>query len=304
MIKKISAIAAAVILLIVFMISAAAVQYSDGVYTFERTSANAAVITDCNLTDSEITVPGFILGYPVTGIGDYAFLRKSDLVSVTLPASLYSIGEYSFAENAGLLSVTVPRWCESIAENAFFNSPNVVIYCYTDSAAHTYAVDNGIEYVLLDAPQPEPKTDIGEAVTELESYAVRYNGIEQFPAVISVTLGETPLEPERDYAVAYSDNTDVGTATVTISGQGDYEGEAYARFEIKNVLGDVDASGYIDVVDATFVQRRATLIPTPFDERADVVGDINGDGLDISDATFILRYLTRLQVPYPIDEMI
>lgn len=304
MVKRISALTAAVLLLIIFITSAAAIQFSDGVYTFERTSSDTAVITGCDLTDSEITVPGFILGYPVTGIGDYAFLRKPGLISVTLPASLYSIGEYAFAENAGLQKVTVPRWCESIADNAFFNSPDVVIYCYTNSAAHTFAADNGVDYVLIDAPPTEPKTNVAEAVVELESYAVRYNGEEQLPAVISVNLGDSILEPESDYTVTYSNNTDAGTATVTITGQGDFEGEAYALFEIKNVLGDVDASGYADVVDATFVQRRATGVSTPYDERAEIVGDVNGDGLDITDSTFIMRYIIRAQVPYPVNEMI
>lgn len=295
---------AAVLITVFFVTSAAAIQFSDGVYTFEKTSVGTAVITDCDLTESEITVPGYVLSYPVTGIGDYAFLRKSSLVSVTLPASLYSIGEYAFAENEGLERVNVPKWCESIADNAFFNSPNVVIYCYTDSAAHIFAVAKGIDYVLLDAPLPEPKTDLSEAEVELETYSVRYDGAEQLPAVVSVSLGETSLVPDRDYAVAYSNNTEAGTATVTVSGQGDFEGETYARFEIKNVLGDVDGNGYIDVVDAAFVQRRVSMVPTPYDDRADLVGDITGDGLDIADATFIMRYIIRLPVPYPVDEMI
>lgn len=128
----------------------AATEFSDGVYTFRKTDINTAVITDCNLTESDITVPGFVLGYPVTGIGDYAFLNNGYIKSVTLPASVSSIGSYAFAQCEGLERVNIPRRCDSIAENAFFNSPNVTVGCYYGTAAHSFAGDHFIPCVFLD----------------------------------------------------------------------------------------------------------------------------------------------------------
>lgn len=144
-----------VILLSIFVwltaVSAAAATYfSDGVYTFEKTENGTAIITDCSLTENEIRVPGSVLGYPVIGIGNYAFMSNSYVGSVTLPDSVISIGKFAFAKNSGLRSVTIHSRCENIADNAFFNSPNVTIYCYYGTAAHTYAAEKHIPCVLLD----------------------------------------------------------------------------------------------------------------------------------------------------------
>ena len=48
---------------------------------------------------------------------------------------------------------------------------------------------------------------------------------------VTVKDGETPLYPE-DYEVTYSNNVNVGTATVTITGKGNYSGETAATFTI------------------------------------------------------------------------
>ncbi|MBQ9248209.1 MAG: leucine-rich repeat protein [Ruminococcus sp.] len=279
----------------------AATRYSDGVYTFEKTEYNNAVITDCALTDSEIIIPDFVLDYPVIGIGDYAFMSNSTVKTVTMPLSVIRIGEYAFANDPDLESVTIPRWCDRIADNAFWNSPNVVISCYTDTAAQAYAEAHEIPYILLDAPVP--KTEISTAAVMLEAEAYRYDGTEHFPTV-TVSLDDVILNPETDYSLAYTDNQATGTATVTVTGAGNYEGEATAYFAIRNVLGDSDGNGEIEVVDATLIQRRLVDLTVPDPDRIESVGDVDGGGLDITDATFIQRFLVGMEVPYPINEMI
>lgn len=81
------------------------------------------------------------------------------------------------------------------------------------------------------------ETDISKAMVTLDEDAFRYDGTEHFP-------------------------------TVTVTGAGDYEGEATAYFAIRSVIGDTD-----------------------------------GDGLDIIDATYIQRFLVGMDVPYPVDAM-
>ena len=58
-----------------------------------------------------------------------------------------------------------------------------------------------------------------------------YDGTEKQPAV-TVKDGETVLVAGTDYTVAYSDNVNAGTATVTVTGQGNYTGEKTATFTI------------------------------------------------------------------------
>lgn len=149
--RSIMALCAAAVLTVPFSLSAAAVtEFSDGIYTFSKTENGAAVITDCSLTESDIVVPGSVLGYPVVGVGKYAFMSNSALESVVLPSSVVSIGDYAFAEDRNLTTVSIPEQCESIADNAFFNSPNVVINCWYGSAAEIYAVEHRMPFVFLD----------------------------------------------------------------------------------------------------------------------------------------------------------
>lgn len=58
-----------------------------------------------------------------------------------------------------------------------------------------------------------------------------YTGSPITPAV-SVTLKNTQLVEGRDYTLAYTDHTNAGTATVTVTGQGNYTGEAKKTFAI------------------------------------------------------------------------
>lgn len=58
-----------------------------------------------------------------------------------------------------------------------------------------------------------------------------YNGTAQTPAV-TVTKDGTTLTAGTDYTIACTDNTSAGTATVTITGAGDYEGTKSASFTI------------------------------------------------------------------------
>ena len=160
----------------------ASTSFSDGVYTFVKTENNNALITDCNLTQKTIEVPGSVLGYPVEGIGGYAFFSNSYIREVTLPPAVISIGEYAFAGNEALESVTIPRWCETIADNAFWNSPNVIIKCLYDSKAFTYAAEKGIACELLDGinlgdANGDGSIDIND-VTVLQRYVAELENLD------------------------------------------------------------------------------------------------------------------------------
>ena len=58
-----------------------------------------------------------------------------------------------------------------------------------------------------------------------------YTGAALKPAV-TVYLGQTKLIEGTDYTVGYADNTDAGTATVTVKGMGNYAGTVKTTFKI------------------------------------------------------------------------
>ena len=80
-----------------------------------------------------------------------------------------------------------------------------------------------------------------------------YNGNAQTPAITSVMDGETVMTLETDYTnVAYSNNTNAGDATVTITGKGFYLGTASQTFTINPASVTLTAnSRNTDIYDGT-----------------------------------------------------
>ena len=65
--------------------------------------------------------------------------------NTTIPASVTRLGEDAFANCSGLTSITIPQSVTSIGECAFSNCHDLVFYCYEDSTAYEYAMDNSFD---------------------------------------------------------------------------------------------------------------------------------------------------------------
>lgn len=76
------------------------------------------VITGCDTSVTEVTIPDSINGLPVTVIGDYAF-NGSDITSIKIPDSVTKIGNYAFSMSSGLKTVTLPENLETVGIRAF-----------------------------------------------------------------------------------------------------------------------------------------------------------------------------------------
>ena len=70
--------------------------------------------------ESSLSIPDKLKGYTVTDIGDGAFSKCRDLISVIIPNSVTGIGDRTFSECWGLRSVTIPDSVKSIGDGAFF----------------------------------------------------------------------------------------------------------------------------------------------------------------------------------------
>lgn len=71
--------------------------------------------------EAELVIPSEYKGKPVTGIGDTAFAKCTDLKSVVIPDGIKSIGNYAFNECVGLASITIPDSVTDIGSKAFYN---------------------------------------------------------------------------------------------------------------------------------------------------------------------------------------
>jgi len=81
------------------------------------------------------------------------FMNCDSLTEVTVPDTVTTIEKHAFAYCDNLTKVVIPSTVTSIDAQAFEGADNVVIYCYEDSLAHRYAVNNEIEFVLLEPKQ-------------------------------------------------------------------------------------------------------------------------------------------------------
>lgn len=89
---------------------------------------------------------------------------------------------------------------------------------------------NRRKYIHRRRPQGAP-ADLADAVVTLASETVYYTGNPVYPSV-SVTYDGAVLIVNTDYTLNYTDNTEIGAATVTVTGMGEYTGSVVKTFQI------------------------------------------------------------------------
>lgn len=82
-------------------------------------------------------------------IGIGAFYGCEKLTAVSIPGGTKTISDEAFAQCTNLKSVTIPSSVTSISDDAFSGCDSLTIRCSEGSAAHSFAVDNGIPFTLI-----------------------------------------------------------------------------------------------------------------------------------------------------------
>lgn len=130
-------------------------------YTFSK-DGTACFVGNLSSDTETLVIPETEQGYTVTTIDDIACMGLSELYYVSIPNTVKSVGDYAFLKCRNLLNIAIPSSVTSIGDYAFGYWQNsdgsyskmstVTIYCEEGSAAHQYAVNNGLNYVLQDDP--------------------------------------------------------------------------------------------------------------------------------------------------------
>ncbi len=175
----------------------------------------------------------------VTAIGSSAFDGCSSLTSVTLSNSITRIEENAFSNCKSLTSITIPAsvqeiasgafsWCENLKQVVLLN-PNTQI----DQTAFTHTLwqdqdqtSAGGNNNTITAPTTYVLSSVSPSVS-----SVVYNGREQKPSVV-VTDTAGQVKDASNYTITYSNNINVGQATITVTGIGNCTGTVTATFTI------------------------------------------------------------------------
>ncbi len=140
-------------------------------------------------------------GYSTSG-----FVNESDVVGVSLSGSVTNVGKAA---------------------------STVSSYELADSVANNYTVTKAAGTLQVTAAD----LSLADVTIEQESYS--YDGSAKEPGV-TVRLGNKLLTRDTDYTVGYSDNVNVGTAAVAVTGKGNYEGSVSKTFAIRATTCSVE----------------------------------------------------------------
>ena len=147
-----------------------------------------------------------------------------------------------------IMASTFDDFANSIRSSAVMNAIRWNTYGTTDLAAIINQYDGEIEYIreFINIRTPflaETLTLKNEGFTIAHIPSQKRTGSEITPEV-TVKCLDRVLTEGVDYTVAYSDNVKKGTATVTVTGIGDYEGvTATTTFKIINISDPLDWTG-------------------------------------------------------------
>lgn len=281
-------------------------------------------------------------------VSNAAFEDTPSLETVMLGSAVKSVEEKAFANCTNLKTAYISDEVESISPTAFDGCENLTITVPTETCyAYEYAVKNSIPVTTLQiSPIPnqtytgtaiEPEITVmqsGRQLKENTDYEVLFKNNTDFGTASVTVVGkgaysvfaavakfailqrdlddgvlisnilpqsasETGKEPEIalscghyilqkdiDYTVEYANNTQVGTASVTVTGIGNFTGTKTLTFEITDVPpteiveympGDIDGNGEIALTDYALMRNIAIGMMTVTDEAVLKAGDLNGD---------------------------
>lgn len=168
-------------------------------------------------------------------ISSQCFYDCDSLREIYISDSVKTIESHAFSECDNLSKVVISEFVTDISDDSFSECPNLVIYCYTDSYAHQYAVDNGFNYVLIDAPAPtDPPTEpVTDAPTEPPTDA---------PEPITFMLGDA----DGDGMVTILDATKIQRILVDLDTDDD------GMITLRSL---VDGADTLNIMHATKIQR-------------------------------------------------
>ena len=179
---------------------------------------------------------GVIIPYGVTEIEQSAFSGCKKFKSVRLPKTVKKIGSGVFSGCTDLASI-VFEGDTYIDDWRFAEYITATIYCVPFSSVHKKYEGYTVKFGTPEKPQ---KVDISKYAADTEisgtrdmtytGNAIRFNN--SWGPGFSISVKGYTLYGSSDFSYVYKNNTNAGTATIVITGKGNYTGTLTKTFKI------------------------------------------------------------------------
>ncbi len=204
-----------------------------------------------------VTLPGSSLepffSTPPAALSGLTFNDTSQtLISAGSLNADFSGCDVEYAVEEVLKDPATPSWSDSLPEGTGAGTYKV-LYRVVHSTSGTVLGVSAAPILVTIAP-----LSLADADIELKYNSHAYTGEALEPDVTVTLVGFDTLTNGSDYVVSYSNNTDAGTATVTITGRGDFTGTVSKNFTITKATPD--SSGLTTSLDAFCGQTLGELL--------------------------------------------
>ena len=198
-----------------------------------------------------------------------AVLYEGDNAEVSASATA---GAVSFSSsNQNVLTVDDAGIVTAVSEGEAYITVSAA------STSNYYATEKKI-YVQVNAVEEKSITEC--SIPDLPE--ITYTGNEIKPE-ITIKDGDYELKKDKDYSVKYSNNINVGTAKILVTGQGRYIGSTIKQFTIKKAAQSLELKNAVNIVNVgETVQLELTEQPTgslSFTSSNDSIATVDKTGL-------------------------
>ena len=173
-------------------------------------------------------------------------LYRDQIKKVVVNDGVEYIGNFAFFGFAELEEVEISDSVKEIGENAFEGCDKLDAEAFTEPATEEETTEAVVEETTKNSPivVKEEEEAVGAGTVSVANCSVRlsvgsylYDGTAKKPSA-SVYYGSTKLVKNTDFTISYKNNINVGTATATITGKGNYYGTKSVNFVISNTTKD------------------------------------------------------------------
>ena len=223
----------------------------DGLETIEFRNPDTQLGVGVFYGQDDLTVyaePGAVSTYMKTNFSDssrYRYNRYTDTLTIkALPKTEYDYGE-SFSLDGLEIEVDYTSDTAPAVEMVDLSACKISSFDEKKLGSQIITVEYGKAKTSFEVKvlyQIAPKDITASDITMGEIKNQSYTGTAVEPEVL-LYAGDQQLQSGKDYTVTYENNVNIGTASVTVSGVGNYTGTVTGQFQIEAPVGKVFTIG-------------------------------------------------------------